>query len=168
MAMSEKAARRVRTLSRLLCGVIALVIFVSDQVTKAMVERAIPEQTVIPVFPGFFNLVQTKNPGAAFGLFSESPSAWKTSLLIAVSAVLLVTVAALLWKSRKLDWSAGVGMALIVGGALSNLLDRIRLGRVVDFLDVYVGSYHWPTFNLADSAIVIGAGFLVLHVLFRE
>ena len=72
---------------------------------------------------------------------------------------------AVVWRSRKLDWRAGVGLALILGGALSNLLDRIRFGRVVDFLDFYVRSYHWFTFNLADTAIVAGAFLLILEVM---
>ena len=166
--MSERVALRVRSLSRALCAAIAVVVFVSDQVTKAMVEKSIPEHSVIPIFPRFFNLIHTKNAGAAFGLFSESPAPWKTVMLIVVSAGLLLTVAALAWKSRRLDWQASVGMALILGGALSNLFDRIRIGRVVDFLDVYYGTYHWPTFNVADSAIVVGAGFLILQVIFSE
>jgi signal peptidase II len=89
-------------------------------------------------------------------------------LLVLVSAALLVTVAAIVWKSPRLHWESGVGLALILGGALSNLVDRIRVGRVVDFLDVYVQSYHWPSFNLADSAIVVGALFLILQVIFSE
>ena len=72
------------------------------------------------------------------------------------------------WKTRRLQWEAGVGLSLILGGALSNLVDRIRMGRVVDFLDFYIRSFHWYTFNLADSAIVAGAGFLILQVLFVE
>jgi signal peptidase II len=71
-------------------------------------------------------------------------------------------------KWRHLRWEAGVGLAMILGGALSNLVDRIRMGRVVDFVDVYFRSYHWPTFNLADSAIVVGAAFLVLQLIFSE
>jgi signal peptidase II len=118
--------------------------------------------------PEFFNLTHTKNAGAAFGLFSESPSPLKTALLILVSGALLLTVVGIVWKTRRLQWETGVGLALILGGALSNLFDRIRAGRVVDFLDVYFRSYHWPTFNLADSAIVVGAGFLILQVVLSD
>jgi signal peptidase II len=81
---------------------------------------------------------------------------------------LLAIVIAVMWRNQQLRWETGVGLALILGGALSNLFDRIRFGRVVDFLDVYYRSYHWPTFNLADSAIVVGAGFLVFQLLFLE
>jgi signal peptidase II len=77
-------------------------------------------------------------------------------------------VIAVMWRSQQLRWKTGVALALILGGALSNLFDRIRLGRVVDFLDVYCRSYHWPTFNLADCAIVVGAWVLVFQLLFSE
>lgn len=166
--MSKAAAARVKTLSRLLSVLIAVVVLVGDQMTKAVVENSIPEHTQVPVLPGFFNLTHTKNAGAAFGLFSDSPAPWKTALLIVVSGALLLTVVGIVWRSRQLHWETGVGLALILGGALSNLFDRIRMGRVVDFLDVYYRNYHWPTFNLADSAIVVGAGFLVFHVLFSD
>ena len=166
--MPESPPARVRRLSRLLSVVIAALVFAGDQVTKALVENSIPEHSAIQVLPRVFNLTHTKNPGAAFGLFSEAPAPWKTALLIAVSGGLLFTVVALVWKNRHLQWETTVGLALILGGALSNLFDRIRMGRVVDFLDVYYRSYHWPTFNLADSAIVVGAGFLIFQVIFSE
>ncbi len=166
--MPQTVAARVKSLSRILSVLIAVVVFVGDQATKAMVEDSIPEHTVVPVLPHFFNLTYTRNAGVAFGLFSESPAVWKTALLVLGSGGLLATVAVIVWKSRRLQWETGVGLALILGGALSNLFDRIRYGRVVDFLDVYVGSYHWPTFNLADSAIVVGASFLVFELIFTE
>jgi signal peptidase II len=154
--------------SRLLWGITAVMVFVADQVTKAVVQSSIPEHTTVPVLPHFLNLVHTNNAGAAFGLFSDSPAPWKTVLLIVISGALLALVIAVMWRNHRLRWETGVGLALILGGALSNLFDRIRLGRVVDFLDVYYRAYHWPTFNLADSAIVVGAGFLVFQLLFLE
>jgi signal peptidase II len=166
--MPHSLTARVRTLSRLLITAIAVVVFLGDQVTKAMVESSIPEHSVIPVFPRIFNLTHVKNARAAFGLFSDSPAPWRTALLVAVSAALLLTVVAIVWRNPRLQWVAGVGLALILGGALSNLVDRIRVGRVVDFLDVYFHGYHWPAFNLADSAIVVGAGFLILQVIFAD
>ncbi len=161
-------ADRVNRLQRIVWAVISLLVLAGDQVTKAVVEAWIPEHATITVLPHFLNLIQTKNAGAAFGLFSESPAPWKTLLLIVVSSLLLVLVVAVMWRSQQLHWQSGVGLALILGGALSNLFDRIRLGRVVDFLDIYFRSYHWPTFNLADSAIVVGAGLLVFQLLFLE
>lgn len=162
------AATRVRNLSRLLCVLIALLVIIGDQVTKAMVERSMPEGGLVPVLPGFFNLTHTTNTGVAFGIFSGSPAPWKTALLIVVSAVLIVAVASFVWRSRQLHWEASVGLALVLGGALSNLADRIRAGQVVDFLDIYWRGYHWPAFNLADSAIVVGAVFLAIQIILSE
>lgn len=158
-------AARVHRISRVLYVLIAVCIFVGDQLTKVMVGKAIPLHATIRVIPHFFNLTDTHNPGAAFGLFSESPSPWKTAILIAISIALLAAVTGVVWKSVRLDWEAGVALALILGGAASNLLDRVRHGRVTDFLDFYFHQYHWFTFNLADSAIVAGACLLVIHLL---
>jgi signal peptidase II len=164
--MTESVSPRARTSPRLAYILVAAGAFVADQVTKNMVERRIPPFEVIPVIPHFFNLTLTRNPGAAFGLFADSPAAWKTAFLLLVSALLIAAVAGVVWRSQKLDWQAGVGLSLVLGGAISNLLDRIRFGRVVDFIDLYVRGYHWYTFNLADSAIVLGASFLIYRVLF--
>ena len=168
LKMPKARTTRVSTISRLLWIVIAALVLAGDQVTKALVEATIPEHTTVVVFPHLLNLIHTNNAGAAFGLFSESPAPWKTALLIVVSSALLVLVIAVMWRSQKLRRGTGVGLPLILGGALSNLLDRMRLGRVVDFLDVYYRSYHWPTFNLADCAIVVGAGLLVFQLLFLD
>jgi signal peptidase II len=166
--MSDLLAVRVRNLSRIFYVVIAFLVFLGDQATKYLVETSIPEREVVSVIPGFFNLTHVKNVGAAFGLFADSPATWKTGLLIVASVALLITVVSIVWRNPKLSWEAGVGLSLILGGALSNLLDRIRVGRVVDFLDFYIKSYHWYTFNLADSAIVVGAGLLILQVISSE
>src|SRR5437899_5973692 len=159
--MSEALAARVRNISRVIYAAIALLVFVGDQATKAIVESSIPERQIIPVIPGLFNITHVKNVGAAFGLFADSPAPWKTALLILASAGLLATVVSIVWRTPRLSWEAGVGLSLILGGALSNLTDRIRVGRVIDFLDFYFRTYHWYTFNLADSAIVAGAGLLI-------
>lgn len=166
--MSNAVAVRFRNVFRALYAAIAVIVFAGDQVTKMMVKNSVPEHAVIPVIPNFLNLTHIKNAGVAFGLFSDAPAPWKTAVLIVVSAALLATVVVIVVRSRHLRWEAGVGLALILGGALSNLVDRIRMGRVVDFVDVFFRSYHWPTFNLADTAIVVGAGFLVLQLIFSE
>jgi len=161
--MQETLTPRGRNIPRFLYAAIALLILVADQLTKKMVHASIPLQAIIPVVPHFFNLTHTQNSGAAFGLFSGSSSPWKSTVLILVSGALLVTVIAIVWRNW-MHWEAGVGLSLILGGASSNLLDRIYHGQVVDFLDFYFHSYHWFTFNLADSAIVVGAGFLILQM----
>ena len=120
----------------------------------------------IQVIPGFFRIIHTENPGAAFGIFADSPSPWKVGLLILFSVLALLIVSALLWKSGHTLTTTGVGLALILGGAIGNLWDRLVSGHVVDFLLFYIGRYQWPAFNVADSAIVVGAGLLVFEILF--
>jgi len=166
--MSSVATATSGKTPHVLLALLALAVFVGDQVTKGLVERHIPERSVVQVVPGLFNLINSKNSGAAFGLFSDSPAPWKTPLLVGVSAALLIGLVGMVWKARRLGWLASAGFALIFGGALSNLYDRVRMGRVVDFIDVYYRSYHWATFNVADSAIVIGAGFLIFQVIFSD
>ena len=149
-------------------AVITVAVFAADQVTKALVESHMSERAVVPVIRGFFNLVNTKNSGAVFGLFSDSAVWWKTPLLILISAALLTVVVILAIRTPDLRWETSIGLSLVLGGALSNLYDRMRSGLVEDFLDFYFRSYHWATFNLADSAIVVGTGFIVVQVLFTD
>jgi signal peptidase II len=132
------------------------------------VDKNIALHESVAVVPGFFHLTHVENRGAAFGLFAESPSEWKIAVLVLFSLIALVVVSALLWKNSHAMTTTGVGLALILGGALGNLWDRLLSGQVVDFLDFYVGSYHWPAFNLADSAIVVGALLLVSEILFSK
>lgn len=164
----EPLVVRIHPYSRLIFAAIAVLVFAGDQLTKSLVNQDIPLHSVVPVVPHFFNLVNTRNPGAAFGLFSNSASPWTSVVLIAVSVGLLIVVIGVIWNSRRLQWGAGAGLALIIGGAASNLADRIRYGRVTDFLDFHFRSYHWFTFNLADSAIVAGAFLLVIHLIANE
>ncbi len=156
---------RAKIISRTIMAAIAVVVFASDQVTKHMVESRIPERAIVPVVNGFFNLTNTKNSGAVFGIFSDSPVWWKTPALIVVSAALLIAVVIVVIRTQHLRWETSIGLSLILGGALSNLFDRMRSGLVEDFLDFYIRSYHWATFNLADSAIVLGTGFIIVQVL---
>ncbi len=168
IGMPSATTPRVKIVSRILMAVIAVAVFVADQVSKGLVESRIPERAVVSVIPGFFSLINTKNSGAVFGIFADSPVWWKTPLLIVVSAALLFTVVILVGRIQNLRWETSVGLSLILGGALSNLYDRMHSGLVEDFLDFYFRSYHWFTFNLADSAIVVGTGFIILQVLFGE
>jgi len=147
---------------------IALVVVLLDRWTKHLAAQRIPLYTNIQIIPGVFRLTHTENTGAAFSLFADSPAPWKTGLLIAFSVVALLVVAWLLWKNDHAHVATGIGLALIMGGAFGNLWDRLARGRVVDFLLFYVKRYQWPVFNLADSAIVIGAGLLVLEILFHK
>ncbi|HET9177213.1 MAG TPA: signal peptidase II [Terriglobia bacterium] len=167
-AMPGWLARRAQSIRRVLYLLIVFLIFAADQMTKSFVERTIPHGVAVPVIPGFFDLIHTENSGIAFSLFAGAPDSWKMVLMIGVSIALLVAVVIVALKSKEMNWGTGVGLALVVGGACSNLLDRIRFGQVLDFLDFYHRSYHWATFNLADSAIVAGAGLLLLEILLSK
>ncbi len=156
---------RVGRIFYLFVSVAALVL---DRLTKWQVQRRIELHDSISVIPGFFRIAHLENPGAAFGIFSDTPTPFKLGLLIALSAVALVVVTILLWKSSTSLSSTSIGLALILGGAIGNLWDRVLHHRVTDFLLFYHHQYEWPAFNLADSAIVVGAGLLVLDLLFSQ
>jgi signal peptidase II len=147
---------------------IAALVIALDRYTKWLIAHRVTMHDSITVIPGFFRIIHTENPGAAFGLFADSPSQWKVALLIAFSVVALAIVSMLLWKNSHRFTSTGVGLSLILGGAIGNLWDRIVSRHVVDFLLFYVKSYQWPAFNVADSAIVVGACLLVFEILFTK
>jgi signal peptidase II len=147
---------------------IALIVVLLDRWTKNIVAQRIALYAHIQVIPGFFRITHTENTGAAFSLFADSIAPWKTGMLIAFSGIALVVVSVLLWKNERAHVVTGIGLALIMGGAIGNLWDRLARGRVVDFLLFYVKRYQWPVFNLADSAIVVGAGLLILEILFTR
>jgi len=151
---------------RRLYFLIAAGVLLLDRFSKRLVAKDISLHDSIPVIQRVFYITHVENRGAAFGLFNDSPSQWKIVLLVLFSLVALVIVSALLWRSSHTMTATAVGLSLILGGALGNLWDRVLNGRVVDFLLVYIGSYQWPAFNVADSAIVVGAGLLVFEILF--
>lgn len=135
-----------------------------DQATKALVLANFPLHTVVEIIPGFFNLVHARNTGAAFSILAGAPSFWRQAFFVAVTILIVVMILFAYHKLKSGDVWNRWGYALIVGGALGNLVDRVRLGSVVDFLDVYVGAYHWPAFNVADSAISVGAVMLLISL----
>ena len=147
---------------------IAAVVLLMDRLSKLLVARNIMLHDSIVILPGFFRLTHVQNRGAAFGLGADSPSQWTGAMLIVFSIAALIVVSALLWRNSHRMTTTGVGLALIMGGALGNLWDRVVDGQVVDFLDFFVANYHWPAFNVADSAIVIGALLLVTEILFSK
>jgi signal peptidase II len=138
-----------------------------DQATKYAVERFTSTGSSRVLIPGFLNLVHTTNPGVAFGLLADSPTAWLAPVLILFSVALIGLLGWLLVTGRGGGWLGQWGLALILGGAAGNVLDRVTRHSVTDFIDFYVGSHHWYTFNIAESAIVVGAGLVVLE-LFRD
>jgi signal peptidase II len=144
---------------------IALAIVLTDQVTKAIVLRTMRLGQSIPIVPGYFDLTFVLNPGAAFSLLATLPERIRSPffILISVAAAILIVV----YHARHLVGHrlATVSLGLILGGAVGNLIDRIRYGVVVDFLDAHVHQYHWPVFNVADSAISVGVTLLLIEML---
>lgn len=138
-------------------GLSALVI-VLDQITKQWIVHAFAYREVLPVMPNF-NLTLVYNPGAAFS-FLAGAGGWQRLFFAAIAVVASVVIVYLLRKHRG-EIRFSIALSLILGGALGNLWDRLTIGQVVDFLDFYLGSYHWPAFNVADSAIFLGAAFLI-------
>ncbi len=140
-------------------------IILLDQVTKLLILHFLPLFSAREIIPGFFNLVHVRNTGAAFSILAGASSVWRQGLFVGLTIVVVGILLFAYGKLRPDDRWTRTAYALITGGALGNLVDRLRLGEVVDFLDCYVGAYHWPAFNLADSAISVGALMLVISVL---
>jgi signal peptidase II len=146
---------------------LALAVLASDQLTKYTVEKLSVAGSLRVLIPGVLNLVHTNNPGVAFGLGADSQTPWMAPMLIAFSGGVIALLLWLLATGRAGGHLGQFGLALILGGAGGNVLDRVLRGSVTDFIDFHLGSHHWYTFNLADSAIVVGAGLVVLE-LFRD
>ena len=144
---------------------ISLAIVLLDQLTKLLVVRSMRLGQNIPIVPGFFDLTFVLNPGAAFSLFATLPEWIRNPFFILISVGAAVLIVA--YRSRYLRENrlASVSLALILGGAIGNLIDRLRYGVVVDFLDAHIYQYHWPIFNVADSAISVGVTLLLIEML---
>jgi len=140
----------------------AAFVFALDRLTKWLVETRVSDSAVYRIIPGIFEIIHSENRGVAFGIFNDSTFEWRTVLLALVSIVAVIAVSFILWNSQRLDRLSVWSLALVLGGASGNVFDRIVYGRVTDFLQVYLGSYPWPTFNVADSAIVVGSILLLL------
>ena len=136
-----------------------------DLITKALVLAMLPLGKSVPVIPGFFDITHVHNPGGAFGFLAGLSVEFRAVLFIAVSLLAAMLIVYFYWQTPPDQRLLAIGLALVFGGAVGNLVDRIRFGIVVDLLDVYIGDLHWPAFNVADSAITIGAGLLVLSLI---
>lgn len=152
---------------RLAALVFAAGVFSLDLATKTLIRARVSAWDTYVVIPGLLNIVRAENRGIAFGLFSDGGGEWRSLVLIAVSAAVLAFVASLLWQPGPQRSAVRVALALVLGGACGNLYDRVVHGAVTDFIDAHLGRYHWPAFNVADSAITIGA-FLLLATLWRN
>ena len=145
------------------CGIISILVLILDQVSKAIIKQYVGRTESITVIPGFFNIVNWRNTGAAFGMFAGNR--WP---LLAISIIFFIVV---ILNIRKISegWTERYyAIALVLGGILGNSFDRIwREGKVIDFLDFYITNHHWPAFNVADSSICIGVGIFILSSIIR-
>jgi len=151
--------------ARALWLVPAALIFALDRWTKMWVESEIPLYSSETVIPGFFNLVHARNTGIAFSLFADSAEWVREGALPIISAIAVIGLLAYLFRTSSGNWRLHLALTLVLAGAAGNLYDRAMYGYVTDFLDFYVGGWHWPAFNVADSAITVGAGVLLLESL---
>ncbi len=148
--------------------IIALLVVVVDQLTKVLIVSSFSLYESWEIIPSFFNLTYLTNNGAAFSILAGQPALWRQLFFITATVIALVVIV-IAYRSyrRESKWYV-ISLALIAGGAIGNLVDRIRLAHVVDFLDVYVGNYHWPAFNIADSGITVGVVIFMITSIYLE
>ena len=139
---------------------LALLLVVADQLTKLWALSVFEPYEVLPVLP-VFNLTLVFNPGAAFSFLSDA-GGWQRTFFIVLSSLISIGLVVWLMRLRSGERLTGIALGMILGGALGNLIDRVRLGKVVDFLDFYWREWHWPAFNVADSAITVGVVIMLL------
>lgn len=143
----------------------AVVVIMLDQITKAVITEKLFMYGTHKVIEGFFNFVYVMNPGAAFGFLAGASEIFRYFFFIGITALAMLLIIYYIIKSKQERLPVVISLTLIFGGAVGNLIDRIRFGAVVDFLDFYIGTWHWPAFNVADSAISIGAVLMIWEVL---
>lgn len=144
----------------------ALTILLLDQVSKWLVINHLDPHQILSVISGFFNIILVKNRGMAFGIFSQTRSGFYYYFLISttIAAIVVILFFFFYWIKRNQKWLT-VGLSLILGGAIGNLIDRVRFGYVIDFLDFFLKDYHWHTFNVADSAVTVGTFWLLINIM---
>ena len=146
--------------------IVAGLVVILDQVSKQMILNTIRLGSGFPLIEGFFNIVHVRNPGGAFGFLSGQSESIREFFFLFVTGLAAVFIVWVYNTVPETHRTLASGLAMVFGGAVGNLIDRIRFGNVVDFIDWHVGALHWPAFNVADSAICIGVGILLLHILF--
>lgn len=142
---------------------IILAVICFDQATKFWIMQNFVLHESRVVLPDLFNLTYLTNNGAAFSILAGQPALWRQIFFIGAACAALVFIGIAQRSFGRRSHMYSVSLALIAGGAIGNLIDRIRLGFVVDFLDLYIGRYHWPAFNIADSAITVGVTLFIIH-----
>ena len=151
-----------------LFGLISVAGLVIDQATKIYVDRVMHLYQSIPVIDGLFNITYVRNPGSAFGFLAGASLGFRSVFYAVITAAVALLILYYLKKERADSLGMSLALAFVFAGALGNLIDRIRFGEVIDFLDVYVSSFHWPAFNVADSSISVGACLILLQLIRRE
>ena len=149
--------------SRAVAVAIIVAVLILDRVTKLYIQHNFSPLDIVEVIPGIFNIVHAENPGAAFSMLADAPLAVRQAVLVVLSGAVMLTIGVLLFRNRE-QRENGVtltGLALVLGGALGNFWDRVVTGTVTDFIQVFLGSYEYPSFNVADSAIFCGAVLLL-------
>ena len=140
---------------------LSALLLVLDQWTKWLAVQHLEFQIPVTFVPGFWNWTLTHNTGAAFSFLADA-GGWQHGFFIALALLVSVVLAAGLSRTARADWQNALPFALVISGALGNVIDRVRFGYVIDFVQWYAGSFHWPVFNVADSCIVVGATLMVL------
>jgi signal peptidase II len=143
-------------------------ILLLDQWTKSLVVQKLLLYQKVDVIRGFFNIVHVRNTGGAFGIFGGEKGGLGSILFVVVSLMAIGAIVFLFIKIKEDEKNLALSFSLLLSGALGNLVDRLRYGEVVDFLDFHLSTYHWPAFNIADSAICIGIGLMALELLMRN
>jgi len=147
---------------------LAVGVLILDQTTKALVSAALRLHESRPIIPGVLSLTLVHNTGAAFGILAGEHSPLRTGFFLVVSVVAMGVVLWLLWRLRPEQTVEAVALSLIFGGAVGNVIDRMRFGKVIDYIDVFYRSYHWPAFNVADAAISVGVFLLFWCLIVRK
>lgn len=164
--MPPEVNTRRAVIGRLGPLLLAALLVVADRVTKILIQHKMSPIDAVPVIPGWLRIIHTENPGAAFGMLADGNPWLRSGILIGVSGLVLVFVASALWNARSsfTGTLTRTALASILGGALGNLYDRVIYGTVTDFIEVYRGAWSFPAFNVADSAITIGAILLIIDL----
>jgi signal peptidase II len=140
------------------------VVVLFDFLTKACISSSMSLHDSFVVVGGFLNITYVRNPGAAFSFLADAPAIFRAIFFMTVTVLAIILVLYYIAKSKIEEPIMIFSLSLILSGAVGNLIDRVRFGEVVDFIDVYISSYHWPAFNVADSAITVGAAIMILEL----
>ena len=149
-------------------AIVAGLVVLADQISKALILTYLPLHHSISVIAGIFDITHILNPGGAFGLMADRSVVVRTIVFLFISSMAVGLIFYFYHKTPLTHKFLATGFALIFGGAIGNLIDRVRFGTVVDFLDFYIGRHHWPAFNIADSAITVGILIFIYHLAFKK